>query len=152
MNFKPHVSFLCGAAALLALGGCATVEENVAQAVAETYRTSLSGSNEVGGGDPDGYGRAAITVSDEFEQICWDLDQIRGIGPITAAHIHHGAAGTNGPPVFTLHRSDEGRYQGCASGSEWTQHRIEGNPDMFYVNVHTAEYPAGAIRGQLTGG
>lgn len=60
-----------------------------------------------------------------------------------------GAAGTNGPPVFTLRRANEGGYKGCTDGSEWTQNRIEDNPEMFYVNVHTAEYPNGAIRGQL---
>ena len=71
------------------------------------------------------------------------------LGPITAAHIHRGARGVDGPPVFTLRRSDEGSYEGCTDGSEWTQDRIEGNPQDFYVNVHTAEYPNGAIRGQL---
>ncbi|PHR12451.1 MAG: hypothetical protein COA41_19295 [Sphingopyxis sp.] len=28
--------------------------------------------------------------------------------------------------------------------------RIQGDPSAFYVNVHTAEYPGGAIRGQLS--
>ncbi len=136
--------------AALALAGCATVEEAVAERTAETYRTTLLGSEEVGPGDPDGYGRAEITISDEFGQICWDLNEIRGIGPITAAHIHQGARGTNGPPVFTLRPANEGGYKGCTDGSEWKQNRIEGNPSAFYVNVHTAEYPAGAIRGQLS--
>ena len=132
------------------LAGCATVEEKIAERTADTYRATLLGSEEVGGGDPDGYGRAEISISDEFNQICWDLNQIRGIGPITAAHIHRGVRGTNGPPVFTLRPANEGGYKGCANGSEWTQDRIEGNPSDFYVNVHTAEYPVGAIRGQLS--
>ena len=132
------------------LAGCATVEEKVAERAADTYRATLLGSEEVGGGDADGIGSAEISISDEFDQVCWDLNGIRGIGPITAAHIHRGVRGTNGPPVFTLRPVDEGGYKGCASGSEWTQDRIEGNPSDFYVNVHTAEYPAGAIRGQLS--
>ncbi len=139
------------AAASLALAGCATVEENVAATVADTYTATLAGTNEPAGGDPDGYGRAEISITDEFGQICWNLDGIRGIGPITAAHIHRGAAGVDGPVVFPLKPADDGDYQGCADGSEWAQDRIEGNPGMFYVNVHTAEYPKGAIRGQLTG-
>lgn len=137
------------AGAALALGGCATLEEEVADALGETYTATLTGANEVGGGDPDGYGRAEVTVSDNFNQICWELKDIRGIGPITAAHIHRGAAGVDGPPVFPLRVSNEGRWQGCTDGSEWTQDRIENNPSLFYVNVHTAEYPNGAIRGQL---
>jgi hypothetical protein len=132
-----------------ALAGCATVEEKIAERAADTYRATLLGSEEVGGGDADGIGSAEISISDEFNQVCWDLNDIRGIGPITAAHIHRGVRGTNGPPVFSLRPANEGGYKGCASGSEWTQDRIEGNPSDFYVNVHTAEYPAGAIRGQL---
>lgn len=120
-----------------ALAGCATVEEKIAERAADTYRATLLGSAE-------------ISISDEFNQICWDLNDIRGIGPITAAHIHSGVRGTNGPPVFTLRPANEGGYKGCADGAEWTQDRLEGNPSAFYVNVHTAEYPAGAIRGQLS--
>ena len=132
-----------------ALAGCATLEEDLGESLADTYEANLTGAQEVGGGDPDGSGEAEISISDSFDQICWDLNDIRGIGPITAAHIHVGAAGTNGPPVFTLRKANEGGWKGCTDGSEWTQDRIEGNPEAFYVNVHTAEYPAGAIRGQL---
>lgn len=137
------------AAGAIALAGCATLEESIAEETADTFYANLTGAQEVGPGDPDGSGEAEISISDEFGQVCWDLNNIRNIGPITAAHIHVGAAGTNGPPVFTLRRANEGGYKGCTDGSEWTQNRIEDNPEMFYVNVHTAEYPNGAIRGQL---
>lgn len=140
---------LTGAATALGLAGCATIEEEVVDATSTTYNATLTGAAEVGGGDPDGYGRAEISISDNFDQICWEIKDVRNIGTPTAAHIHIGAAGTNGPPVFTLTRSNEGKWRGCRSGSEWTQNRIEGNPSMFYVNVHNAEYPNGAIRGQL---
>jgi hypothetical protein len=132
-----------------ALAGCATIEETIAEETANTYYATLTGAQEVGGGDQDGSGRAEISISDNFGQICWDLNDISGIGPITAAHIHVGAAGTNGPPVFTLRPANEGGYKGCADGAEWTQDRIQDNPQAFYVNVHTAQYPNGAIRGQL---
>jgi hypothetical protein len=142
---------LAGALAGTALlGACATVEEAVAEKTTETYNATLTGAQEVPPGDPDGAGRAEISISDNFGQVCWDLNDITGIGPITAAHIHRGARGVNGPPVFPLKQANEGGWKGCASGAEWTQDRIENNPEMFYVNVHTAEYPNGAIRGQLS--
>ncbi|UIP07561.1 CHRD domain-containing protein [Erythrobacter sp. SDW2] len=147
---KTAIVLIASATATLALAGCATLEETLAEESSETYYATLTGANEVGGGDSDGYGRAEISITDEFGQICWDLNDVRGIGPITAAHIHLGAAGTNGPPVFTLRRANEGGYKGCTDGSEWQEDRIEGNPEAFYVNVHTAEYPNGAIRGQLS--
>ena len=143
------IALVAGAAGAFALAGCATLEETVAEEVAETYDATLTGANVVGGGDADGYATAEISISDETGQICWDINDVRGIGPITAAHVHRGAAGVNGPPVFTLRPSNEGEYQGCTDASEWAQDRIEGNPMAFYVNVHTAQYPNGAIRGQL---
>lgn len=143
-------TLIAGATATIALAGCATLEEETVDATSDTYRATLTGAAEVGEGDPDGYGRAEISVSDAFDQVCWEIKDVRGIGPVTAAHIHIGAAGTNGPPVFTLTKSNEGQWKGCKDGSEWTENRLQGNPEDFYVNLHTAEYPAGAIRGQLT--
>lgn len=144
---RAAVLALAGAAAL---AGCATLEEEAVDATSDTYNATLTGASEVGGGDPDGFGRAEISISDGFDQICWEIKDVTGIDAPTAAHIHFGRAGTNGPPVFTLTRSNEGRWQGCRDGREWTENRIQGNPQDFYVNVHNAAYPNGAIRGQLS--
>lgn len=136
-------------AGALALAGCATLEEAAAEAVNTTYRANLTGAQEVGGGDPDGSATAQVTIEDNFDQVCWSVSDVRNISPVTAAHIHVGARGVDGPPVFTLKKSNEGEWKGCSEGAEWTQDRIEGNPERFYVNLHTADYPNGAIRGQL---
>ena len=140
---------LSATAAALTLAGCATVEEGIAEKTTTTYNATLTGAQEPGGGDTDGAGRAEISISDNFGQICYDLNDIRGIGPITGAHIHRGAPGVNGQVVFTLKPANEGGIKGCSGGAEWTQDRIENNPSAFYVNVHTAQFPNGAIRGQL---
>jgi hypothetical protein len=138
---------ICGTSLVAA---CATVEEAAVKTVAKTYHATLLGAEEPGGtGDPDGYGEADITVADELDNICWELKNIRNIGTITAAHIHRGARGVNGPPVFTLKQANEGGWKGCSNRSEWTEEAIETNPGNFYVNVHTPEHPNGAIRGQL---
>lgn len=137
---------LAGAAAR---GGCATIEAGVGDTTNHPDTATQTRANEVGGGDPDGFGRAEISVTDGFGQVCWEIKDVTGIEPPTAAHIHFGKAGTNGPPVFALERSNEGRWQGCKDAREWTQNRLQGNPSDFYVNVHNAAYPNGAIRGQL---
>jgi hypothetical protein len=131
------------------LAACATAEEAAVEAVAETYNATLTGAEEPGGGDPDGFGEAEVTVADNLNNICWEIKNIRGISTPTAAHIHRGARGVNGPPVFTLKQSNEGTWKGCSNRSEWTEDAIENNPSAYYVNVHTADYPNGAIRGQL---
>lgn len=138
------------AGASLVLAGCATVEEAAVEAVADTYHADLTGAKEVGGGDPDGSAKAEISVSDRLNQVCWDVKDVRNIGAVTGAHIHKGAVGVNGPVVVMLTKSNEGSWKGCADrGGEWTQDMIKANYSGFYVNLHTAEYPNGAIRGQL---
>jgi hypothetical protein len=147
---RTHALAFAGLAGAIALAGCATLEEEAVDATSDTYNAVLTGANEPGGGDPDGAGRAEISVSDGFGQVCWEIKDVTGIDTPTAAHIHAGRAGVNGPVVFTLTKSNEGTWQGCKDAAEWTQNRLQGNPQDFYVNVHNAAYPDGAIRGQLT--
>lgn len=149
MNITTTAIAAVSLAGAMALAGCATVEEAAATAVDTTYHANLTGAQEVGGGDSDGSATARVTIADDFDQVCWNVSDVRNIGDVTAAHIHVGARGVNGPPVFTLTKSNEGTWTGCSEGAEWTQNRIEGNPENFYVNLHTAAYPNGAIRGQL---
>jgi hypothetical protein len=141
-----HARLLMTAAAALALAGC----ETVAESVDETYSAMLQGSQEVPGpGDPDGSANAEVTIVDAVDNVCYEINDVRGISPATAAHIHRGASGVAGPPVVTLQAPTDGESQGCIQAPEAIADEIEANPSGFYVNVHTADYPNGAIRGQL---
>jgi len=133
------------AASALTLAAC----ETVADTVKEGRVANLTGAAEVPGpGDPDGSGRAEITIVDATDNVCFDL-QVSGIAPATAAHIHRGAPGEAGPPVVTLEAPADGDSKGCISAPGSLADEIEANPAAFYVNVHNAEFPNGAIRGQL---
>lgn len=135
--------------AALTLGACETVEQTYTEAISSTYEAELRGSNQVGPGDPDGYGTAEISISDELTRVCWDLNDLQNLGPITGAHIHRGAAGENGPVVLGFSRATEGGWRGCSTDTDWVQRAFSEGLSNYYVNVHTAEYPEGAIRGQL---
>ena len=129
----------------LALAGC----ETVADAVKQGMTASMTGAQEVPGpGDTDGSGTAEITIVDATDNVCFDLN-VRNIGPATAAHIHRGARGVAGPPVVTLEAPTDGGSEGCISAPGALADEIEANPAAFYVNVHNAEFPNGAVRGQL---
>ena len=129
----------------LGLSGC----ETVADTVKEGRTASLTGSQEVPGpGDPDGSGRAEITVVDATDNICYDIN-VRNIAPATAAHIHRGAPGEAGPPVVTLEAPTDGDSKGCIAAPGALADEINANPAAFYVNIHNAEFPNGAVRGQL---
>ena len=149
MHTLRTIALLAAGAGAFALASCATVEEAAVEKTSETYKADLLGSNEPGGGDPVGYGKAEISVADKLDQICWDINDLRGLDPITGAHVHKGAPGVNGPVVLTLKQAPEGGWKGCANKSEWTEDSLENNYAGFYVNVHTTAYPNGAIRGQL---
>lgn len=135
---------LFAACSALALAGCETVNE----VVGSEFAANLSGANEVPPADPDGGGLAEGSINDATNQICVDLE-VRQISPPTAAHIHRGAAGVNGPVVVTLDTPDDDDSDDCDDISDALADEIRSNPGGFYVNVHTADYPDGAIRGQL---
>ena len=143
------MSRLTIAAALVLLSACAVGPGNQRA----TLYVSMTGIQEVPGpGDPDGNGTVELRVVPSSGSVCWNL-YARAIDPATAAHIHRGAAGAAGPPVVTLTTPDaNGRSQGCASiDQQLARHMVLAAQD-FYVNVHTAAHPQGAIRGQLRGG
>ena len=67
-----------------------------------------------------------------------------------AAHIHKGAAGVERPGRRSVHRPGRGRqFERLPTSTPEIVNEILGNPSGFYVNVHTTEHPAGAIRAQL---
>jgi hypothetical protein len=122
-----------------------------------TLRARLTGEAEVPGpGDPNGRGRASITLNGAKRQVCFKI-RWGGIKNVIAAHIHRGRRGVAGDIVVELFTAgDTGisgtvRYvRGCTKGvARAVIRRIRNSPKRYYVNVHTVRYPAGAIRGQL---
>jgi hypothetical protein len=116
------------------------------------FNTTLSGANEAPGpGDPDGTGSATITLNQGTGTVCWSI-QVEDITlPATAAHIHVAPAGDPGPVVVGLSAPDaNGVSSGCVSDVDPALIKaIRQNPSQYYVNVHTTDFPAGALRGQL---
>ena len=122
-----------------------------------TLSATLEGENEIPGpGDADGTGVAEVNVAARSGALCFAI-AVEGIGlPATAAHIHVGASGVAGDIVVTLEPPEAfgsgttGVSAGCLTGLDTSLLRaIARNPSEYYVNVHNAEFPAGAVRGQL---
>ena len=148
-TFRDTWKIAAALAPALALAACATAEEAVVEKLAETYNAELTGAQVVGGGDPDGSGKAEISISDNMDQICYDVGNIHNIGPVTSVMIHRGAPGTDGPGVLTMKQANEGGWKGCTSRKEWLEDSIDKNFASYYVLIHTSDYPNGALRGQL---
>jgi hypothetical protein len=120
-------------------------------AMAETVKmtTALTGATEVPGpGAPDGKGSAELTFDTTKNQVCYML-MSSGTDTPTMAHIHKGKAGAAGGVVVALTAPANGMSQGCAELSVDALQAILHDPSDYYVNVHTAAFPRGAMRGQL---
>jgi hypothetical protein len=111
--------------------------------------TKLKGENEVPPADLDGKGTAAVIVSGDRLKVCYFISVSNLSSDVTAAHIHVGEEGANGPIVVPLDPPVDGLSAGCAAVEEDLGHGLATNPTNFYVNVHTTEFPGGAVRGQL---
>ncbi|MBI3962198.1 MAG: CHRD domain-containing protein [Deinococcus sp.] len=113
---------------------------------------ALTGAAEVPGpGDPDGSGAAALTLNQGQGEICFEVSVADITLPATAAHIHAAPAGVAGPVVVPLLPPDaSGASAGCRTADPALIKAIRQDPAAYYVNVHTVDFPAGAVRGQLS--
>ena len=149
MRNRPRVSLplavTMGLVASLTLAG-------IVQAAEVTLTATLAGVTEGDSpGDPDGTGSASIVIDVELGTACWELTA-EGIEPVTQSHIHVGAAGVSGDVVVPLDVDGfEGTSEGCIEPMEDAAilQDILDDPAGYYVNLHTEDFPPGAIRGQL---
>lgn len=109
----------------------------------------LTGAAEVSPGDTKGSGTVQVTLNPGKGEVCYDLT-VKDIQEATAAHIHEGAAGKDGPVKVALDAPKTGSAKGCKSADAAVIKAIMENPANYYVNVHNAAFPKGAVRGQLS--
>lgn len=131
-------------------GGCPKTPMSPTQG-GTALRTTLTGGAEVPGpGDPDGTGQATVRLTGGEGRLCYQLTVSAITLPAAAAHIHEAAAGTAGDIVVTLSPPNAaGSASGCVTVSRALVEDILLDPAGYYVNVHTSDFPNGAVRGQL---
>lgn len=126
-------------------------------------------------GEPRATGEFMLWINSDLEVICFDieLDGVTGdyqSPAVTATHLHEAAPGEAGPPRLAFPdpepvgdgpRSSSGCLEGPFvtgvedddgndQGEGFTVAQIEEDPAAFFVDSHTEQHPAGAVRGQLT--
>lgn len=118
----------------------------------------MNGASEVPVNDSPGTGSARVWLNQGQGEVCFSVEWTDLSGPVLAAHIHPGVAGVNNPPVVGFHGNPfgptfgetDGPLQGCVEVETDLIKDIRQNPDAYYVNLHTAEFGGGEIRGQLS--
>jgi hypothetical protein len=125
--------------------------ENRALFAVMTGRKEVDANGHRGAGDPNG--RGSFTAIVDGNQLCFGITvKDLGAAPI-AAHIH-GRARPNQNAGIVVALSppatpDPGASSGCVSVDPGVARAILKNPHKYYVNVHTTQFPGGAVRGQL---
>jgi len=135
---------------LAALVAAVAVPTVAFAAMSPVTSAKLTGKTEIPTGDANGSGIVVLHLDAKKGKACWAFAKVKNIGTPMAAHIHKGKAGQAGPVVIPLGAAY--KTKGCISASKSVISAIEESPNAYYVNVHNAAYPNGAIRGQLVAG
>ena len=121
-------------------------------------QAKLTGANEVpvagkpAVGDPKGSATGIVEVQGDKVTYAFSW---KGISAPTLGHIHEGKAGVNGDVKVPLFGTAMPDTVTAAAGTatitdQATADGLRKNPSGSYLNLHTKEFPGGAVRGQLT--
>ncbi len=160
-----RLAILTAASMIGAVGcGSSTTSPSSSSPTKPTFTADLRPANEVPpivGPEASGSGTATVT----FDVTKDSAGNVTGgtatfVTPINAAHIHPGAAGTNGGVVFSTSvaagevtlATGTGSFvkAGIAPPDPAVIQAIINNPAGFYFNVHSTLNPGGVARGQLS--
>ena len=131
----------------LLLAGLAAAIMASAPALAETmmFKADLKGSSEVPATDTAATGSADVTVDTETKKLSWTVTSSGLSADPAAAHFHGpAAAGENADPVVDITAAIA---KGSADISD--QQMADLQAGKWYLNIHTAKFPDGEIRGQV---
>jgi hypothetical protein len=147
---RPKLIAASLAALALSAAGCASSTPSSATSASPVtiYRTVLTGTAENPPGAPNGTGDAIIAFHGS-SLVCWRFAHLHGFTNATVAHINTGATGKSGSVAVPLSTGPRLHHQGCVPITPTLAKTIEHNPPDYYVNIHSTQYPGGAVRGQL---
>lgn len=130
-------------AAMFVVAGCATMDRGM-----NAPRVVLQGSQEVPPVTTAATGSGTITIMADGS-VSGSVTTA-GINA-TAAHIHQGARGANGPVIVPMAKTADNTWS-LAAGAKLTEAQLAGHRAAnLYVNVHSAAHPGGEIRAQIGG-
>lgn len=139
------IAALAGAAVLAS--GCSTMEKMGQKiGIGDKPTTELSGKHEVPAVTTKASGNSTITVASD--RSVSGIVTVMDMTP-TAAHIHHGAPGANGPVVVPLTKTSDKAFSVPANTKLTEDQYAAFKKGDLYVNVHSAAHPNGEIRVQM---
>jgi hypothetical protein len=144
---KSNIKTLLTVLATVALAACASVQNVMPDWMpgSGATRVKLSGADEVPPVTTSGSGSGSFRVGPDGSV----SGSVTTTGvPGTAAHIHQGAKGQNGPVIVPLTKNGDTYIAPAAA--KFTAAQLQAfKAGNTYVNVHTSEHKGGEVRGQL---
>ena len=136
-------------ASLAAIMSAAMLLAGPAYAETLNMTAELSGGAEVPANDSPGTGTLEATYDTETMLFTWTVTYEGLTGDATAAHFHGpAAADATAGPVVPIEGDLASPIEGSATLTEEQATQLQDG--LWYFNVHTAQYPDGEIRGQVT--
>ncbi len=118
---------------------------SIARADMLKFHANMVAGDETPATDSKGKGTADVTIDTSAKKVMWTVKVDGLTGEATAAHIHGPAAkGAKAPPEIDMSKAI---MDGSAAITDAQIADIKAG--KTYVNVHTAKFPDGEIRGQL---
>ena len=129
----------------------------------KSFKAILSGSESVPAIETMAKGDVTFIFMKDSKALSYHVT-VSDIENVTAAHIHLGKKGENGPPVALISNEKKaGKFSGTLAEGTITEKELMGSlmgksvKDLVkeikkgnaYLNVHTDKYPNGEIRGQI---
>jgi hypothetical protein len=148
------------AAAVLALASCGHMHGSSSSssdygsagsaALIETYTATLSPGDEVPpAANSKGSGTAEVRLDIKTNEFTYKVSWNGLTGPATMAHIHGPAAKGANAGVVVPFPDAAGKMATEGKGKLTQAQYGDLAAGLYYVNVHTAQYPGGEVRGQL---
>ena len=110
-----------------------------------SFSAKLDGASQKPPVDTKAMGTAEVKVDTDKKTISWAIKYDGLTGDPTAAHFHAPAApGENAPPAIDISKMID---SGSAPITDAQLADLEAG--KVYINIHTAKYPDGEIRGQV---
>ena len=136
------------ALSLSACGGTSAPPSAVSSRPTTLYTLSMTGAAETPKGASHGRG-VAIIAFHGASTVCFRFSHLHGFRDGTVAHIHSGTIGHSGPVLVALSSGPKLHHRGCLAISPRVSREIWKQPSAYYVNLHSLQYPDGAVRAQL---
>ncbi len=114
-----------------------------------SYKVELKGSSEVPPNHSKATGNVSVSYDPAEKKLSWTGSYSGLSGPVTVAHFHGPAAvGKNaGIAVGIANGNLPASFEGSATLTDMQAADLAAG--RWYLNLHTAAYPAGEIRGQV---